>query len=106
MSEDDIKEFCEENNIKFISSEIVNKFRKITFIATECSHQKTAFWTNVKKLSGVKTCNLSKTFQEYMKIVIKINTEIGYTCIPLDHIKYLKIYAIPQFTLLNDLCKT
>jgi tRNA isopentenyl-2-thiomethyl-A-37 hydroxylase MiaE len=50
--------------------------------------------------------HITKTFQEYMKIVIKINTEIGYTCIPLDHIKYLKNYAIPQFTLLNDLCKT
>lgn len=50
--------------------------------------------------------HITKSFQEYMKIVIKINTEMCYTCIPSDHIKYLKKYAIPQFTQLNDICKT
>lgn len=56
--EDTIIEFCEDNNIKFISTEIVNGNRKVIFIATVCGHIKTALWNNFKNLSGVKNCNL------------------------------------------------
>ena len=63
--ENTIIDFCEDNNIKFISTEIVDKFRKVTFIATVCGHIKTAFWTNLKNLSGIKTCNLCG---EYAKL--------------------------------------
>jgi hypothetical protein len=56
--ENTIIDFCEENDIEFISTEIVDKHRKVTFIATECGHEKTVLWINLKKLSGVKTCSL------------------------------------------------
>lgn len=56
--ENTIIEFCKDNNIEYISSEIVDGFWKVTFITIECGHKKTVFWSNLKKCQGIRTCKL------------------------------------------------
>src|SRR6476660_2985671 len=65
-----IIEFCDQNDIKYISSELVGKLRNVTFITTECGHQKTALWTNIKNFRGTKKCSeCDERVMTYEKLV-------------------------------------
>lgn len=65
MAQDNIEFFCKTNGIQYKSIDVTGKVPKITFISTECGHVKTSFWTNVRKLQGVKLCS---TCNRYAKL--------------------------------------
>jgi len=93
--ENTIIDFCKTNNIEFISTEIVNDNRKVTFIATECGHERTALWSRLKKLAYVELClscynNGKITYIDLIKVFENNNCKVLTTEEEFKNINTLK----------------